>query len=122
MNYPVTAALAVGASVGYDILLARTRLVTRKAFWTAYGIVLVFQLVVNGVLTGLRVVRYDRAHIIGWRIAYAPVEDLAFGFAMVLVTLTSWVWLGRRQPDRAPRAAPSAGRSAPPERGAGYRR
>ena len=30
------------------------------------------------------------------RIAYAPVEDLAFGFALVLMTCVVWVWLGRR--------------------------
>jgi hypothetical protein len=48
------------------------------------------------VLTGVPVVRYDPNVIIGWRIAYAPVEDLLFGFALVLLTLSTWVWLGRR--------------------------
>jgi hypothetical protein len=47
---------------------------------------------------------YDPAAIIGWRIAYAPVEDLLFGFAMVLLTLSVWVWLGRRGIQRTPRA------------------
>ena len=48
------------------------------------------------------VVRYAPDAIIGSRIAYAPVEDLAFGFALVLVTLSVWVWLGRRGLDRTP--------------------
>jgi lycopene cyclase domain-containing protein len=48
------------------------------------------------VLTGLPVVRYDADVIIGWRYASAPVEDLLFGFAMVLLSLSTWVWLGRR--------------------------
>lgn len=108
MNYTVTAVIAVAAAVGYDVAIARTRLVARRAFWTAYAIVLGFQLVVNGVLTGLRIVRYNHDRIIGWRVAYAPVEDIAFGFAMVLVTLTTWVWLGRAQRD-AP-AVPTANR------------
>jgi len=30
------------------------------------------------------------------RLVYAPVEDLAFGFALVLTTSVVWVWLGRR--------------------------
>ena len=30
------------------------------------------------------------------RIAYAPVEDLLFGFALVLATLAWWVFWGRR--------------------------
>ena len=25
---------------------------------------------------------------------YAPVEDLAFGFALVLTTSVAWMWLG----------------------------
>jgi lycopene cyclase domain-containing protein len=37
-------------------------------------------------------VRYDRDRIIGWRIAYAPVEDLLFGFALVTITLSLWVF------------------------------
>ena len=50
----------------------------------------------NGVLTGRGIVRYDPDAIIGLRIVYAPVEDLLFGFALVLLTLSMWVWLGRR--------------------------
>jgi lycopene cyclase domain-containing protein len=53
------------------------------------------------VLTGLPVVRYNPHAIIGLRFVYAPVEDVLFGFAMVLVTLASWVWLGARAARRA---------------------
>ena len=87
----------LGAGV-IDLAVLRTRLLTRRAFWTAYAILLFFQLVVNGLLTGLRIVRYDRSDVLGLRIAYAPVEDLLFGFALVTVTLSLWVWLGRRMP------------------------
>ena len=64
-------------------------------FWVSYAIVLAFQLIVNGVLTGLSIVRYSPKVIFGWRVAWAPVEDLGFGFALVLLTLSTWVWLGR---------------------------
>lgn len=97
MTYTALAVAGVAVAVVVDLLL-RTSLVRRKAFWTAYGIVLFFQLVVNGVLTGIPVVRYDADAIIGWRIAFAPVEDVLFGFAMVLVTLSAWVRLGARAP------------------------
>jgi lycopene cyclase domain-containing protein len=106
VSYTVLALLGVAATMLVDLLLLRTRLLRRKAFWTAYGIVVLFQLVVNGLLTGLRVVRYDPRRIIGWRIAYAPVEDLLFGFAMVTLTLSTWVWLGRRDGLRAHSGAP----------------
>lgn len=102
MIYTLPAIGVVIGAIAYDRYLVRTRLLTRKAFWTAYAIVFGFQLVVNGVLTGVRVVRYDGDTIVGLRIAYAPVEDLLFGFAMVLVTLATWVWLGRRDARRAP--------------------
>jgi hypothetical protein len=35
---------------------------------------------------------------------YAPVEDLVFGFALVLLTLDLWVWWGRRGVQRTPAA------------------
>jgi lycopene cyclase domain-containing protein len=92
-------ALAVAAAVAVlvvDLAVLRTRLVTRRVFWVAYAIVLAFQLLVNGVLTGRGVVTYDPAVIWGPRIAYAPVEDLLFGFALVTLTLASWAAVNRR--------------------------
>ena len=95
MTYTIAAVLGVVAAALLDLLVLRTRLLLRKAFWTAYAIILFFQLVVNGLLTGLRIVRYDPDQITGVHIVYAPVEDLLFGFALVLFTLTLWVRAGR---------------------------
>jgi lycopene cyclase domain-containing protein len=105
MNYTVAALLGVLGAAVLDLAVLRTGLLRRRAFWTAYAIVLFFQLVVNGLLTGLRIVRYDPDEVLGWRIAYAPVEDLLFGFAMVLMTLSVWVRLGRRGGPSTNRAA-----------------
>jgi lycopene cyclase domain-containing protein len=96
MNYTLLACLGVAVALLVDLALLRTRLLRTRGFWTAYLIVVFFQLVTNGVLTGLPVVRYDRDRILGLRIIYAPVEDLLFGFAMVTITLSLWVYLGRR--------------------------
>lgn len=96
MSYSWAVVVGLGASVALDLLVLRTRLLRRKAFWTSYLIILVFQLVVNGVLTGRHIVSYAPSTIIGWRIAYAPVEDLVFGFSLVLQTLAWWLWWGRR--------------------------
>ena len=114
MNYTVAAVLGVVGAAAVDLGLLRTALLGRRAFWTAYGIVLFFQLVVNGLLTGLRIVRYDPDVIVGWRVAYAPVEDLLFGFALVLVTLSGWVAAGRRSTPAARSARPRP--AAPPRR------
>ena len=101
MTYTVAVLVALAAALALDLGVLRTRLVTRAVFWCAYPIILIFQLIANGVFTGRDIVRYSPSAIIGWRIAYAPVEDLGFGFALVLVTLSVWVWLGRRTARRA---------------------
>jgi len=105
VSYTVAALLGVGFAVGLDLLVLRTKLLQRKVFWASYAIIFVFQLIVNGVLTGQRLVVYSSTAILGgatphllgdWHIAYAPVEDLLFGFSLVLQTLAWWIWWGRR--------------------------
>ena len=113
MTYTALALIAVGGAALLDVAVFGTKLLLHKGFWVAYTIVLFFQLVVNGLLTGLRIVRYDPRQILGWRIFYEPVEDVLFGFALVTLTLTLWVWLGRRARARAAASAtPVAARSA----------
>jgi lycopene cyclase domain-containing protein len=96
VSYTQLALLGVAGAVVVDTLVLRTWLVRRRTYWTAYAIVLFFQLITNGILTGFDIVRYDPGAILGWRIAFAPVEDLLFGYAMVTLTLSTWVWLGRK--------------------------
>ena len=105
MTYTAIALVAVLAAVVLDRRVARTRLTTTGEWWAAYGIIVFFQLLTNGWLTGRGIVRYapdaiigtDRVTFVGdGRLVYAPVEDLAFGFALVLTSCVVWVWLGRR--------------------------
>ncbi|WP_375498216.1 lycopene cyclase domain-containing protein [uncultured Jatrophihabitans sp.] len=110
MTYTLAALLGVGIAALLDLVVVRTRLLLRKAFWTAYAIMVFFQLVVNGLLTGLGIVRYRHNQIIGVHIAYAPIEDLFFGFALILLTLTLWVRAGRSSVSRAEPAPRRAGR------------
>jgi lycopene cyclase domain-containing protein len=106
VTYTGLAVLAVPATLALDLVVLRSRVVTRRTFWVAYAIVLGFQLITNGVLTGLGVVRYDPHAILGPRLAFAPVEDLLFGFALVVQTLAWWVFWGRRGVQRNPVAGP----------------
>jgi lycopene cyclase domain-containing protein len=120
MSYTQLAVLGVLVVIVLDLWVFRTRLLRRKVFWTAYAIVVFFQLVTNGLLTGFGIVRYDGEQIIGsttpvegpppflgdGRIAFAPVEDLLFGFAMVVLTLVLWVHWGRRGVQRTPYSGP----------------
>ena len=99
MSYTALAVLGVAGALVLDLVVLRTRIVTGRAFWTAYAIVVVFQLVTNGWLTGRDIVTYDEAQILGLRLVFAPVEDLLFGFSLVVQTLAWWVWWGRRSGD-----------------------
>jgi lycopene cyclase domain-containing protein len=98
VSYTALAVAGVVVAVLLDVLVLRTRLVGRRVFWTAYAIVLVFQLLTNGWLTGRDIVTYDEGAILGVRLAFAPVEDLLFGFSLVLQTLSWWEWWGARVP------------------------
>jgi lycopene cyclase domain-containing protein len=96
VSYTALALAGVALAVLLDLVVLRTRLLTRRVFWTAYAIVLFFQLLTNGWLTGREVVTYDEDAILGPRLVYAPVEDLLFGFSLVVQTLAWWSWWGRR--------------------------
>ena len=112
MTYTAITFVAVVAAVVLDRWVLRTRLTATAAWWAAYAIIVLFQLLTNGWLTGREIVRYDAAAVLGdadpqflgdGRIVYAPVEDLLFGFALALWTLGWWTWLGERQERRARR-------------------
>ena len=109
MTYTTAACVGIVLAVVLDLWVLRTRLLGTRQWWAAYGIVVAFQLLTNGWLTGRLIVTYDPDAIIGsgtvpflgdGRIAYAPVEDLGFGFALVLATCALWVWWGPRLPRR----------------------
>ena len=110
MSYTALAVVGVLAALALDRLVG-TRLTSTRSWWTAYGIIVFFQLLTNGWLTGRGIVRYNAAEIIGsgrvtfvgdGRLVYAPVEDLAFGFALVLTSCVAWVRLGRRTEEGQP--------------------
>jgi lycopene cyclase domain-containing protein len=96
VTYTVAALVVVLLTGVLDLLVLRTRLLVRRAFWVSYAIVLFFQLLTNQWLTSHGVFVYDPDAILGWRIGSAPVEDFAFGFSLVTQSMAWWVWWGRR--------------------------
>lgn len=113
MSYTALAGTGVLLSLLLDLVVLRTRLLLRRSFWVSYAIVLAFQLLTNGWLTGRGIVRYSADAVLGGaqavafghgRLLYAPVEDIAFGFALVLQSLAWWVFWGRREIRRAARS------------------
>jgi len=120
MTYTQLGIVAVLLMLAVDLWVLRTRLVTRRVFWASYAIIVFFQLITNGKFTGFGIVKYDGDAIIGstspvegpppfigdGRLAFAPVEDLLFGFAIVLMSLSLWIFWGRRGVQRTPKAGP----------------
>ena len=120
MTYTQIAIVAALLAVVVDVWIIKSAITTRKVFWVSYAIIIFFQLISNGILTGAGIVEYSGAKIIGsdtpidsrppflgdGRIAYAPVEDLIFGFALIVLTLSMWVRLGRNGIQQEPLAGP----------------
>lgn len=96
MTYTQIALAAVFIAAFIDLEVLQTRLLKRKVFWTSYSIILPFQLLTNWWLTSRNIVMYKADTILGFRIASAPLEDLFFGFALILSVMSTWVYLGRK--------------------------
>ena len=96
MTYKELAILSVLLVIVIDRYLLKTRLLEKKAYWTAYAIIVFFQLITNWWLTSRNILSYSEEAIVGWRIAAAPAEDLLFGFSMVTLTMSLWIFWGRR--------------------------
>ena len=89
-EYTLAAICGVVLTVLLELLVLRSGLFRDPRYWVTLAIVACFQLLVNGVLTCPPIVSYDPTEILGPRIACAPIEDLAVGFAMVPTTIALW--------------------------------
>jgi lycopene cyclase domain-containing protein len=96
MIYSDIAIVGMIFAVFFDLYGVKTALLTKSVFWTSYAIIVPFQLITNWWLTSRGIVTYSPDAIIGTRICSAPIEDLLFGFALVLSTMSLWVYWGRK--------------------------
>ncbi len=93
LGYTVPAVLAVLAVCALELLVLRTGLFRRPAYWLSMLIVVGFQILVDGWLTKLSapIVVYDDRQITGIRFPFdIPVEDFLFGLALVSGVLLLW--------------------------------
>ena len=119
MEYTWAALGGVVAVVLLEMLWLRTGIFRTAAFWIAYGIVVFFQVLVDGWLTKLSspIVIYNPDKFTGWRAPFdVPVEDYLFGFALVTLTILIWVRLGRRSDRPQPTSAPTTPAGTGPNR------
>lgn len=90
LSYTQITVYALILSVLFDMFVSRISLLATLRFWLSYAIIVPFQLVTNWWLTSREIVVYNPEMIIGLRVAGAPIEDLVFGFAMIIAVMSMW--------------------------------
>ena len=119
MTYIQIAIIYCLLAIIVDLFILKSKVLKLRLFWISYIIVLFFQFLTNGVLTRFLIVRYNDFATIGGdyttkvppmigdgRLFFAPVEDVFFGFSMILLTVSIWIWLGRKNIQREPISGP----------------
>ncbi len=100
MEYTIASVVAVIVVVAVELLWLRTGIFATATYWIAYGIVVFFQILVDGWLTKLSspIVLYNPDKFSGWRVFFdSPVEDFLFGFALITLPIMLWEWAGQRR-------------------------
>ncbi len=98
-EYTVASIVAVMAVVVTELAWLRTGIFATATYWVSYGIIVFFQILVDGWLTKLSapIVLYNPDELSGWRVPFdIPVEDYLFGFALVTLPIMLWERAGRR--------------------------
>lgn len=96
MIYADIALNAVMVAIFFDLFILKSQMMTRGIFWITYALILPFQLLTNWWLTSNKIVMYADSEIMGRRLAGAPIEDLLFGFSLILLTLSAWEFFKAR--------------------------
>ena len=90
LSYTQITVYALIMTIFFDMYVTRNSLLSTLRFWLSYAIIFPFQLITNWWLTSREIVMYNSEAIIGLRLAGAPIEDLIFGFAMILAVMSLW--------------------------------
>ena len=67
-------------------------------FYVAYLVHLIPFLLVNGVLTRIPIVWYNNTYNLGIRLTTIPIEDSMYSMLMLLITISVYEWLKRKNP------------------------
>lgn len=97
-GYTAVAIAAVLAVAGLELAWLRTGLFRSRSYWVALVIVFAFQALVDGWLTkrSAPIVIYNAHEFSGIRFPWdIPVEDFAYGWALVTLTMLRWERAGR---------------------------
>ena len=76
--------------------ISRINLLKKEGYYVFILVILFFKILVNGYLTGKRIVMYRPQFFWGLRIGSIPLEDFLFGFSMVTMTIIFWEYFKRQ--------------------------
>ncbi len=65
-------------------------------------VLVVLTVVFDNIIVGVGLVDYDEELILGVRMPIAPVEDLAYTVAAIMLVPSLWTWLARLDRPRSP--------------------
>lgn len=94
-EYTILALGALALTVVAELVWLKTGLFRSPSYWITIGISLFFMIWVNGWLTKLSapIVRYYEPYFLNVRFPWdIPVEDYAFGLALINLSLLGWLW------------------------------
>jgi len=97
ITYTLLTGLAVIAAILVDLAILRTNLLKTLHFWVFFAVLTVMFLIANGVLTAAPVVLYNDDYNLGLRLGTIPAEDIFYGFALILPTLSIYARLTRQK-------------------------
>jgi lycopene cyclase domain-containing protein len=103
-EYTIASLVSVVVVIAIELLWLRTGIFKKATFWIAYGIVVFFQILVDGWLTKLSapIVIYDPGYNSGLRAPWdIPIEDYFFGFSLIVLPLLIWLRQGRQPAGRS---------------------
>ena len=103
-EYTIASLVSVVVVVAVELLWLKTGIFKKATFWIAYGIVVFFQILVDGWLTKLSapIVIYDPGYNSGLRAPWdIPIEDYFFGFSLIVLPLLIWLRQARRATGRS---------------------
>lgn len=99
LGYTLPAIVSVVLVCLLELVVLRTGLFRKPAYWISMVIVVGFQVLMDGWLTKLSapIVIYNEDHTSGLRFPWdIPVEDFLFGWALVTAVLLLWVKQGQK--------------------------
>jgi lycopene cyclase domain-containing protein len=98
-EYTILALISVIAVFPLGKIL-KTEVLKKGFFYIFLLVILFFKFLVNGYLTGNRIVLYNDDFFMGVRLGSIPLEDFLFGFSMVSLTIIFWEYFLNREKDK----------------------